>query len=96
MKKAKLIKENLKDFTGIANLYELTPARKEKDFDDKIKSYKYVIVSAANVMFSGPETYIFPANEKGKVVDWGELDGSYQGGSSHEKALRNMGYKIEK
>ena len=96
MKKAKLVKEDLKDFRGVANLYELTPAHKEKDFYDEIKSYKYVIVSAANVIFGGPKTYIFPANKKGKVVDWGKLDRSHQGDLSHEKALRNMGYKIEK
>ena len=31
--------------------------------------YEYVVVSAADVMYSGPETYIFGADENGEVVD---------------------------
>jgi hypothetical protein len=54
----------------------------------------YVAVSAANVPCSGPETYIFRANEDGEVEDWGELEGSYRGGLSHETALGNAGYSI--
>lgn len=65
------------------------------DTEQNQKSTEYVIVSAANVYFSGPETYIFPADEEGKIVDWGELEGSYKGGPSHERALRNAGYEVK-
>lgn len=47
-------------------------------------------------MFSGPETYIFPANEDGKVVHWAELEGSFRGGLDHERALRNAGFEVAK
>jgi hypothetical protein len=45
-------------------------------------------------MLSGPETYIFPSDETGKVIDWGELDGSYRGGLSHEKAIEDAGFVL--
>ena len=55
---------------------------------------EYVIVSAVNAVFSGPETYIFEANDKGEVVDYGELEGSFRGELNHAKALANAGYSI--
>ena len=58
--------------------------------DKNTKKTKYVIVSAADAMFSGPETYIFPANKDGEIVDWGELNGSYKGGYDHDKALAGV------
>jgi hypothetical protein len=84
-KTAKLI-SNLDDFSGDARLYKLSKP---------LSGHMYVIVSAAYAMFSGPETYIFPANEKGEVTSWGELDGSYRGGTDHARALRNAGYEVK-
>ncbi len=55
----------------------------------------YVIVSGANVMFSGPETYIFPATPEGEFINMEELDGSYRGGIDHYKALVGAGYSLE-
>lgn len=43
---------------------------------------------------AGIETYIFPADERGEVTDWGELPGSYRGGLDHAKALAGAGYSI--
>jgi hypothetical protein len=57
-------------------------------------STNYVVISAVNAMFSGPETYIFPASSNGEVIDWCELDGSYKGGLDHVQALRQAGYGI--
>jgi hypothetical protein len=34
---------------------------------------KHYAVSATVVPYSGPETMVFAANEKGKVVDWTDL-----------------------
>lgn len=53
---------------------------------------QYVVVSAVVAMLSGPETYIFEANEAGIVQDWGELPGSYRGGLDHVAALMGAGY----
>ncbi len=96
-KTAKLLKDNLPDFTGHAALYKLSPPLVEKDWDEKVKGkHAFVVVSATNAMFSGPETYIFPADKKGKIKSWGELDGSYRGGSDHRRALRDAGYAVSK
>ena len=97
MKKAKFI-EKKEDYAGNARLYECTPPMEWDYWDGKKdvkKKAKYVIVSAANVMYDGPETYIFPANKKGEVTNWGELEGSYKGGLSHRAALQGAGYDLE-
>lgn len=47
-------------------------------------------------MFQGPETFLFPADGKGNITSWGELDGSFRGAIDHEQALRNAGYVVIK
>jgi hypothetical protein len=56
--------------------------------------WNYVVVSAVDAQYTGIETYIFPANEHGKIVCWGELKGSMKGTLSHAEALANAGYTI--
>lgn len=69
---------------GEAYLYRLSEPLAGSDF---------VVVSATE--FGGRyETYIFPATQDGKVADWGELPGSFQGGYDHEQALANAGYEV--
>lgn len=60
----------------------------------RIDGNKYVITSASDVGPSGPETYVFPSNEKGEIIDWGELPGSYRGDLVHKKCFEKIGYKI--
>lgn len=95
MKTATKIKD-LEDFTGDAALYELSePVEYDEpwsDDDPPAKQTTFVAVSATNVPFSGPETYIFAANNEGTVLDWCELSGSYRGGLSHKKALHGAGF----
>lgn len=79
---------------GDARLYKLDPPIVEEDYEGTIDVYEYVIVSATTVDFSGPETYIFGANENGEVISWTELDGSFRGGLDHTQALDNAGYSI--
>jgi hypothetical protein len=79
MKTARFVK-NINDFKGVAKLYQT---------DDG-----YIVVSAANVPFSGPETYIFESDSNGNITNWMELEGSYQGGLSHDKALEGGGYVL--
>jgi len=86
---------DLSGFTGSAKLYHVSPPIEQKDWDGEVEAvHSHVVVSATVALFSGPETYIFPANEDGQVVDWGELDGSFQGDLDHEAALRGAGYEI--
>ena len=86
MATATMVKKLGGTWTGDARLYRLTPP-----LDDAA----YVVVSATNAMFTGPETYIFPADASGEVIDWLELRGSFRGGLDHAEALSGAGYVIE-
>lgn len=83
--KARLIKRAIPGYNGVANLYRCEPP---------LEGHEYVVVSAAEVMFIGPETYIFPGNAEGEVTDLGELGGSYRGGLDHARALWGAGYEV--
>lgn len=79
-------------FTGDARLFKLIPPLEEYDCNVGVTGpFEYVVVSATR-MAGIPETYIFPSDEDGDVVDWGQLQGSYHGGLSHVEALRRAGY----
>ncbi|HAM40550.1 MAG TPA: hypothetical protein DCP69_04245 [Candidatus Omnitrophica bacterium] len=92
---AALVKE-LTGFSGKAILYRLSPPMTWESWGEDNKPTEHttthVVVSAVFAPYTGPETYIFPADKDGKVIDWGELDGSYRGGLDHEAALSNAGY----
>lgn len=79
------LERHLTGFRGDARLYRCEPP---------LAGHDRVVVSAANVPFSGPETYIFPADAEGKVIDYTELHGSFQGALDHAEALRGAGYEI--
>ena len=83
--KAILVKDNLRHFTGHATLYRMEPP---------LDGCEFVIASATNAMFTGPETYLFPADADGRVIGWNEIEGSYRGGLSHAIALGRAGYSI--
>lgn len=95
---AKFVRD-LHEFTGQASLYKLsTPIAQTRytEVGEEEIFHEYVVVSKANVPFSGPETYIFPADKFGEVVNWSELDGSMRGSYSHEDVLREAGYEVTK
>jgi hypothetical protein len=94
-KTAKLVKAGLGKFTGHANLYKLSePVSYGHDEGKNVTDF--VVVSATVVGYgSGPETYIFPADENGEIIDWGELEGSFKGELDHNKALSRMGFSVE-
>ena len=90
-KKAYRIKR-LSGFKGEAWLYRLNPPM---PYDWEGEEFtEYVVSSAVVAPFTGPETYLFPAGPSGKVLDWGELEGSYRGGLNCDQAVRNAGYAI--
>jgi len=88
---AKFIKD-LDGFSGSAKLFSVDPPI--KDYDGET-SFSHVVVSATIAMYSGAKTYIFGANADGRVIDWGELPGSYRGGLSHTDALEGAGYAVD-
>jgi hypothetical protein len=77
--------KSLDSFRGDAALYELS---------EPLDGHEYVVVSASEVPMSGPETYIFGADENGEIIDWAELPGSTPGIMCHNSALKNAGYTI--
>lgn len=86
---ATLKAKSLEGFIGDACLWHLS---KQVIYDGG--STEYVVTSAVNVPFEGPETYIFPADEGGNILDWLELEGSFKGGLNHEAAILCAGWKI--
>lgn len=93
-KTATFIKEFPFNGSALWKLYKCDPPLEGYEWEDTQVGAEYVIVSAAMVPYTGPETYIFQANEDGEVIDWGELPGSYRGGLSHAQALQNVGYTV--
>ena len=62
-------------------------------YDDEGNTTTYVVSSATNVLFSGPETYIFPCDKKGEWLSNTELPGSYRGGFDHDKAINHINHR---
>ena len=83
----------VKKADGFAEHAELF--RLEKPKTENGVTFEFIVVSAIKKAFDThrPETYIFPANLRGKVVSWVELEGSFQGAMDIGKALRNGGYE---
>lgn len=95
---ATMIRE-LKSFRGHAVLFKLEPpyvgVAVYKASTEQPKTISHVVVSCVVAFgFGGcPETYIFPANSEGEVLDWGELEGSFRGEFDMERALKGLGYE---
>jgi hypothetical protein len=94
--KATFVREIISPAGAAQRLYRLSePITWGGDYEGGAKgTADHLIVSATVAMFSGPETYIFPANEDGTVLDWGELPGSLRGTLSHDEVLSAAGYEI--
>jgi len=97
-KTATLVVKTRDGFSGDARLYKLSEPVSYEVYDADCGrttvETSHVIVSAVIAPFTGPETYIFPADESGAVLNWAELEGSYRGGLSHETALRYAGFEV--
>ena len=94
--------KSLSGFTGDVELYRVEPSANypvinpdSGEWDDEGGHTEYVAVSAINCECGGPSTYIFPADEHGKILRWGGLAGSYRGGLDHAEALRRAGYTVQ-
>lgn len=92
MIRAELVK-HLEGFSGDASLYKLSEPI-SYGYDDLGGTTPYVVVSATVVLGSGPETYIFPADEHGHILNWSELPGSFRGDLDHVQAIENAGWEL--
>ena len=84
--KYEIINDNLPDFSGLAMHVRFEKPITVVEYENDIVGRDF-IVSSTNVPFSGPETYIFPANEDGTIRSWGELPGSQRGVLDHETVI---------
>ena len=73
------VEHTLSEYNDETNEYE-----GEREFD-------HLVISAAVVMITGPEVYIFPANAEsvaeGDALEFLELPGSLRGTLSHQEAI---------
>jgi len=85
----------LPDWRGAAALYDWAPPMAAETWRGPVER-RYVIVSALTGPFGTgrPETYIFGCDADGANVDYSELDGSFQGGCDHVRALNGAGYEV--
>lgn len=90
---ATLIAPRLPGFTGDARLYRVEPEVAYSTLENEEPFSNYVVVSGVDNIYAC-ETYIFPADERGHVLDWGELPGSFRGYIDHEEALNYAGYEV--
>jgi hypothetical protein len=91
----KIVATKIKETDPGKALYELSRPVEYESFDadeSMVMTTEYVIISAVNVPYSGPETFIFPSDKDGTTLSWGELSGSYKGGLDHETAIKNAGW----
>jgi len=98
---AELIKDVSADFRGNAKLYKLSsPVRYiERSAETKRKRQtKFVILSSVELALDhgGSETFIFPADAKGKIQSWQELEGSARFKTSHDVVLGLVGFNLVK
>lgn len=84
-------------FLGIAFFYKLSEPVEYYDYDGAdtiLKETKFVCVSQVNAFGTGYETFIFPADESGEVVSWGELRGSRRGYISPDALMSELGWEV--
>ncbi len=55
----------------------------------------YIVASAVKTGDYIFETYLFDADENGKIIDFTELEGSQRGTNDIYQVLRDAGYTIE-
>jgi hypothetical protein len=95
---AELIKDVSADFRGDAKLYKLSLPVRFIDTSGETKrrrQTKFVILSSVT-WHLGSETFIFPADAKGKIQSWNEMEGSCKGKVSHDVVLGLVGFPLVK
>ena len=98
---AELIKDVSEDFRGDAKLYKLSSPVRYRDTSGETprkRQTKFVILSSVELALDhgGAETFIFPADAKGKIQSWQELEGSARFKVSHDVVLGLLGFNLVK
>ncbi len=101
--KAKLLGECKGPTGAVQRLYRLNPPYHDNEYG-RDRRLTYVLISATWLFGEPkPETYVFAADEMGRMIDADPatgnieqkfvLKGSFQGACDFNLALRNMGYE---
>lgn len=93
--------KKISSMNGDARLYKLDPPMTVSKITGDV-DVTYVVVSGIGTsgigtmgfLIQAPETLIFESDSSGKVTNWMDLYGSFQGSIDHEMALNNAGYKV--
>jgi len=98
---AELIKDVSADFRGDAKLYKLSSPVRYRDTSGETprkRQTKFVILSSVDLALDhgGSETFIFPADGKGRIQSWVELKGSSKGKLNHDVVLGLAGFNLAK
>jgi hypothetical protein len=75
MRKFEFVKDLSERFSGKAHLFRVDPPVEYAAAEDEAGYASYVVASATMVPLRGPATMIFPADERGELLDWGEIGG---------------------
>ena len=79
-------------FNGHAELFKLDTTMRVGN-TELGRKYNHIVVSAISNKWA-TETYIFPSDQNGEILDYTELQGSYRGGTDIDKALEYGGYEV--
>ena len=96
MIEARFVRDVSDLFKDEAHLFKMSQPVEWEDWTPdglRTREADYVVASAAIVLFTGPETYLFPSDPNGEPISWCELPGSYRGGLSIKTAIENAGWK---
>lgn len=77
---------------GEARLYRLSEPMTNAYEGEEPTSFNHVVVSTSSKVRL--ETYIFPSDDEGNILNWLEQEGSFINYLDHEKALNNVGYEV--
>jgi len=85
----------IQGFRNRAELFRLSePVTVAKPGDTRTTLFVIVSAIAWTADFRVPETFVFPADESGQVIDWDELPGSFRGACDIDRALRAAGFDV--
>lgn len=76
--------------SGTQKLWKLSEPYAVRDWDDSEKVTVEHVVTSATTVLGTPETYVFPSDENGDIVEWGELPGSFKGALDHDQAIEGF------
>lgn len=94
IKTAEFIKTYWIDTDVDKRLYKLSEQVQYLYGYDDLKT-EFIVVSGCYIKaIDREETYIFASDKTGKITCWAEMDGSFNGGIDHEKAINDLGFSL--